>query len=83
VWRYDLATGDLTVVAKVDSSQDPAAKQGEWESSGIINASRVFGPGAFLIDVQAHTIFVDKTTVGTTTYKREGGQLLLLRIPGT
>jgi hypothetical protein len=83
VWRYDLATGDMTVVAKVDSSQDPAAKQGEWESSGIINASRVFGPGAFLIDVQAHTIFVDKTTVGTTTYKREGGQLLLLRIPGT
>jgi hypothetical protein len=79
VWRYDLRTGALTVAAKVDSSRDPAARQGEWESSGIVNASGVFGPGAFLIDVQAHTLLVDKTT----TSKREGGQLLLLRIPGT
>ena len=28
--------------------------RGTWESSGIVDASAVFGPGAFLVDVQAH-----------------------------
>jgi hypothetical protein len=82
VWRYDLATHALTIVAKVDQSRDPAAKLGDWESSGIIDASSVFGAGAFLIDVQAHTLWVDKQQVGGMTYKREGGQLLLFRLPG-
>jgi hypothetical protein len=92
VWRYDLATGGFTVVAKVDQSQDPGqdARQGEWESSGIVDASAAFGDGAFLIDIQAHTLFVE-TAPGPDLvpppgpdwlYKREGGQLLLLRIPG-
>ena len=30
--------------------------QGAWESSGIVDASAAFGEGAFLIDVQAHTL---------------------------
>lgn len=92
VWRYDLATGTFTVVARVDQSQDPGqdARQGEWESSGIVDASAAFGDGAFLIDVQAHTLWVE-TAPGPDLvpppgpdwlYKREGGQLLLLRIPG-
>ena len=66
---------------------------GAWESSGIVDASAAFGPGAFLIDVQAHTFWVDKADGPDTfidsetvnpdfTYKREGGQLLLIRIPG-
>ncbi len=68
---------------------------GAWETSGIVDASAAFGPGAFLIDVQAHTLWVEKdagpdTFIGTDTvpgdpdftYKREGGQLLLIRIPG-
>ena len=64
---------------------------GAWETSGIVDASAAFGPGAFLIDVQAHTLWVEKAP-GTDnfidpagpdfTYKREGGQLLLIRIPG-
>jgi len=90
VWRYDLATGTLTEVAKVDQSADPAAKLGTWESSGIVDASAAFGPGTFLINVQAHTLFVE-TAPGPDLvppegpdwlYKREGGQLLLLTIPG-
>jgi hypothetical protein len=92
VWRYDLATGAFTVVARVDQSQDPGqdAAQGSWETTGIVDASAAFGPGAFLINVQAHTIFVE-TALGPDLvpppgpdwlYKREGGQLLLLRIPG-
>jgi hypothetical protein len=82
VWRYNLVTRALTVVAKVNQALDPAAKQGEWESSGIVDASPAFGPGTFLIDVQAHTLLFDRNTVGGITYKREGGQLLLFRIPG-
>lgn len=105
VWRYDIAAGTRSVVARVDQSQDegpddvdsaPAGNQGAWESSGIIDVSRWFGPDMFLIDVQAHTLWVEKAagpddtgpTPGTPdgqpdyTYKREGGQLLLLHIPG-
>jgi len=105
LWMYDIATGVKTVVAKVDQSQDegpddvddaPAGNKGAWETSGIIDASKWFGPGAFLIDVQAHSMWIDKApgpdetgpTPGTPdgqpdyVYKREGGQLLLLRIPG-
>jgi hypothetical protein len=65
---------------------------GAWESSGIVDASAAFGPGYFLIDVQAHTFWVDSTPGPDTTfdsntdpdftYKREGGQLLLIHIPG-
>jgi hypothetical protein len=45
-----------------------AAAHGDWESSGILDASRYFGEGSWLTDVQAHTL-------------KEGGQLLLLKIP--
>jgi hypothetical protein len=86
IWQYDLASGDLRVVASVDQSADPAARLGTWESSGIVDVSQYFGRGAFLVTVQAHTVFVDSlvgsTVWGPTTFKREGGQLLLLRVPG-
>jgi hypothetical protein len=90
VWRYDLATGQLDVIAEVDQSGDPEANLGAWESTGIVDASAVLGPGTFLVSVQAHTIFVE-TAPGPDLvppegpdwlYKREGGQLLLLTIPG-
>jgi hypothetical protein len=79
LWKYDLATGALTAVAVVS---DPTA---DWESSGVVDASQYFGPGAFLINVQAHTIFVETAPLPgmpTITQKREGGQLLLIRIDG-
>jgi hypothetical protein len=82
LWRYDLATGGLTVIARVDQSGDPAANQGAWESSGIVRA-RAFGPDAFLVDVQAHTLHIEREEhPGGVSFKREGGQLLLLRVPG-
>ena len=57
---------------------------------GIVDASAAFGPGAFLINVQAHTLWVEKAPGDDNngdgqpdfTYKREGGQLALIRIPG-
>ena len=99
IWRYDLASGTTEVVARVDQSADEgptdvdaaaAGRLGAWESSGIVDASSAFGPGAFLVTVQAHTLWVEKA-LGDDNFapagadfffKREGGQLVLLRLPG-
>jgi hypothetical protein len=96
-------SGTPQVVVKVDQSADgptgptdvdgrPPGNWGAWETTGIVDASAAFGPGAFLINVQAHTLWVEKALGEDTfidansdpdfTYKREGGQLLLLKIPG-
>jgi hypothetical protein len=95
-------SGTPEVVVRVDQSADgegtdvdarPDGNWGAWETSGIVDASAAFGEGAFLIDVQAHTLWVDRAPGEDTfidaetanpdfTYKREGGQLLLIRIPG-
>jgi hypothetical protein len=95
IWRYNFATGELTVVAEVDQSADPAARMGTWESSGVVDASAAFGPGTWLVTVQAHSIFIrsevrtitDTTrtppVTGPVTFKDEGGQLILLTIPGS
>ncbi len=87
------------IVAKVDQSADgegtdvdgrPDGNLGAWESTGIVDASKAFGRGAFLINVQAHTLWVEKAPGDDNngdgspdfTFKREGGQLALIRIPG-
>jgi hypothetical protein len=87
------------VVARVDQSLDggstdvdgrPAGNQGQWESTGIVDASSAFGRGAFLVNVQAHTLWIEKGPGADNngdgqpdfTNKREGGQLMLIRIPG-
>ncbi len=91
-----------SVAAKVDQTADEGPTDvdgvagayapgnwGAWESSGVIDASSVFGAGAFLVTVQAHTLWIEKQTVTnfsplalSFTNKREGGQLVLLRVPG-
>lgn len=104
VWQHRFSDGLNTVIAKVNQSLDETigydvdgdptvvgarGNLGAWESSGIVDASAAFGAGAFLITVQAHSLWVEKATgddnVAPTgadfTYKREGGQLLRLR-PG-
>jgi hypothetical protein len=94
-------SGTPEVVVKIDQSADGGETDvddrtdgnwGAWETSGIVDASAAFGPGTYLIDVQAHTLWVEKADGFDTfidansdpdfTFKREGGQLLLLRIPG-
>jgi hypothetical protein len=99
IWQYRFATHSSRVVARIDQSADEgptdvdAASRGNlgaWEASGIIDVSRWFGAGNFLVTVQAHTLWVAKDTpndgVGHEgqdwTYKREGGQILLLHVPG-
>jgi hypothetical protein len=87
VWRYDLTTGALQVVAEVDQSVpgSPTTVKGTWESSGIIDASAIFGPGAFLVDVQAHgwDTVIPGGNDPPAVPSRENGQLLLLRAPGS
>jgi hypothetical protein len=55
------------VIAYVNQIEDMAAKHGDWESSGIIDVSKYYGEGSWLVDVQAHTL-------------KERGQLLLMKI---
>jgi len=91
--------GTPQVVVKVDQSADggptdvdgrPLSSLGAWESSGIVDASEAFGPGAFLITVQAGSLWIEQAPGDDNngdgqpdfTYKRSGGQLLLIRIPG-
>src|SRR5262249_40408451 len=61
IWEYDIATDSLVMLA----SHNPALfgdigvpatapfNQDE-ESSGVIDVSSIFGPGTYLLDVQAH-----------------------------
>jgi hypothetical protein len=77
--RYDLDTRTWSVIAKVNDQQ--------WESSGIVDASDFYGPGTWLLDVQAHNVNVEGPTEippgSGVFYKTEGGQLLLLTLPGS
>jgi hypothetical protein len=82
IWRYDFGSSDWSVAATV---ADPIG-----ESSGIVDASRWFGSGAWLLTVQAHGTFQESEIVpnplGTgpdLTIKREDGQLVLMTIPGS
>jgi Alkaline phosphatase PhoX len=104
LWHVPLAgEAGKAVAARVDQSLDgpnPAGGDvdgrapgpwGGWESTGVVDASRYFGAGAFLINVQAHTLWIQKKEGEDNfapfgrpdfMYKREGGQLMLIRIPG-
>ena len=83
IWRYDLRKGTWDVVATVN---DP-----DGESSGIVDASKWFGKGAWLLTVQAHGTDQKSEVVPNPlgpdfpdlTIKREDGQLLLVKIKGT
>ena len=84
------ADGGPTDVGPLPTGDASIGNQGAWESSGIVDASAAFGPGTYLIDVQAHTLWIEKAPGDDNngdgqpdfTFKREGGQLLLLKIPG-
>lgn len=82
ILRYDTQTRRLDLMAEC-AEQDPRGRflpkgvGGEWESTGIVDASEVFGPDTWLIAVQAHNL-----PVPAFRGRRGGGQLLLLRGPG-
>jgi hypothetical protein len=84
---YDLASGTLTPVARTDPSDRIVEERGPgaWESSGIVDASDAFGPGWWLLSVQAHytNVPVPDQSLEPDSATGEGGQLLLVHIPGT
>jgi hypothetical protein len=97
IWAYDLEEGgEPFVVARVNQSADEGPTDvdastskslaGGWESSGIVDASKFFGKGAFLVDIQAGSLVVEEEVRpdagdgAPATYQREGGQLLLFRL---
>ena len=95
VWKYNFSTSALDAVLEVDQSldEDPAydiggfvARAGGWESSGIVDASSIWGPGWFFIDIQAGSLILESENglLGdrAVTFEREGGQLLRVQIPG-
>ena len=84
ILRHDFRSGEWSTVATVVNA--------DGESSGIVDASRWFGKGAWLSTVQIHdpAQWVDSEVVSTDdqgnptlTLKREDGQLLLVRVPGS
>ena len=80
---YDLASGSLRPVARVNTPASLAP--GTWESSGVIDASRLLGEDWWLLDVQAH----DQTApqpgpdLEVNSSVGEDGQLLAIRIPNS
>lgn len=85
---YDLATGSLTAVARLDPSHAAihhGGGRGVWESSGAVDVSSFFGNGSWLINVQAHHTSVRQQGMDLKVDSDVGerGQLLLVRIPGT
>lgn len=66
----DAGFATMETVAYNNQNIAPAAKHGDWESSGILDVSGFFGQGSWLVTVQAHS-------------QQEGGQLLLLKVDGS
>lgn len=90
IWKLNPADGSAeriaemnrTAVLPLGSSDSGAGNLGNWESSGILDVSSLFGEAGgtiFLVNVQAHGIrdglIADKSLV-------EGGQLVLLEKGG-
>ena len=102
IWQYKFSDQSLNRIFKVDHSLDETAvdkdvtttagRWGDWETTGIVDVSSSFGPGTFLVNVQAHTLYTEIDTTSAPdnlapvgpdwTWKREGGQLLLITVPG-
>jgi hypothetical protein len=75
IWQYDMSKDAWRVVATVT---DP-----DGESSGIVDASEWFGQGTWLLTIQGHGVNVAEEQIGDVLFKRESGQLLLLKIPAS
>jgi hypothetical protein len=77
VWRYNIATGSLTMVAQHDPDRfAPGAPNFltiDEESSGVIPMDDILGAGWYLLDVQAH--------YATDAELVQGGQFLALHLP--
>lgn len=90
IWKLDPLTGASERWARIDRSAVPAvygqsdsapSDIGNWESSGVIDVSSLYGAAAgshFLANVQAHSL-TNGNLVGSH-YLSEGGQIDLIRV---
>jgi hypothetical protein len=80
---YDVKTKTVTPVARVATPS--TLRPGTWESSGVVNASRLLGAGWWLTDVQAHSTFAPQPgpTLAPNSSSGEDGQLQAVYIPQT
>ena len=81
ILRYDVRTRRLDPIAECAERDTrdrllPAGTGGNWESTGIVDASDLFGDDTWLVAVQARTL--SPSPFGT---RAGGGQLLLLNGP--
>jgi hypothetical protein len=91
VMEYRFSDGRLRSVARVNtppgSPPNPEnctnCLPGTWESSGIIDASRVLGQNWWLLDVQAHNSTAPQPgpTLAPNSSTGENGQLLAVYVP--
>jgi hypothetical protein len=91
VMEYRFSDGQLRSVARVNtppgSPPNPenctGCLPGTWESSGIINAGGLLGPGWWLLDVQAHNSTAPQPgpTLVPGSSTGENGQLLAIQVP--
>ena len=83
IWRFRIGDGGVSLrSAKRIVELDPPGRDGNatvgpgiWETSGIIDASKLYGSGSWLFDVQAHA-----PTTPPGPNQIEDGQLLLLEL---
>ncbi|HYO43520.1 MAG TPA: alkaline phosphatase PhoX [Candidatus Limnocylindrales bacterium] len=79
VWSYSIAADTVTPIAQHDPARFKPGVAGfltqDEESSGIIDASRILGPGWFLATVQAHYPIAGELV--------EGGQLYAIYNPAS
>lgn len=76
IWMYDFSKGDWNVVAQVTDTDS--------ESSGIVDASKWFGQGTWILTVQGHgENVIQETDSEGVLRKLESGQLLFMKIPGS
>jgi len=84
IWRFELRNGGgvkASSALRVAELNPPgrdgvAVGPGVWETSGIIDASGMFGADTWLFDVQAHS---PTAAPGGSSVTVEDGQLLILR----
>ncbi|MDX2216196.1 MAG: DUF839 domain-containing protein [Oculatellaceae cyanobacterium bins.114] len=85
IWKLNPTNGALTRIGQINRSAVPTGQTdsrptdlGNWESSGVLDVSELFGQPAgnlFVFDVQAHSLTGGPITSGNLV---EGGQLSLL-----
>ncbi|MEB3333772.1 MAG: alkaline phosphatase PhoX [Cyanobacteriota bacterium] len=90
IWEVDPLTGITNRWAQIDRSAVPVAYGqsdslpadiGNWESSGVIEVSHLFGAPAgsvFLTNVQAHSL--TNGSLNGPSYLVEGGQIQLIQV---